>query len=150
MENFKRTRLLVVEDNDDHWTIIQQALTQVLAEVKVVRATNLETVLSMLANWERDQWEMPQFVLLDLYLPQAEQGWRVLTAIRELTSPLNQLPVIVLSSSELEGDIQEAYRRGCSAYVVKPNLFPEWLDYFRALRHYWWETASLPELRSTF
>ena len=128
--NFKRARVLVVEDNDDYWTLIQRAMLQILPEVVPVRAASREQALVFLTDWSRDEWEMPKLVLLDLYLPERSQGWQVLTDIRSLTSPCNQVPVVMLSSSDLQADISEAYRRGSSSYLVKPAAFAEWLDYF--------------------
>lgn len=148
--NFKRARVLVVEDNDDYWTLIQRAMLQILPEVVPVRAANQEQAHELLVDWSRDEWEMPKLILLDLYLPERSQGWQVLADIRNLAAPCNQVPVVMLSSSDVQADISEAYLRGSSSYVVKPAAYSEWLDYFRQLRTYWWETVTLPPMRLAF
>ncbi|RZM08500.1 MAG: response regulator [Pedobacter sp.] len=148
--NFKNDRVLVVEDNNDQWTIMQKALYKVLPEIKPIRVASQLQAESLLAEWLQHEWEIPKLILLDLYLPQSEQGWQVLGHIRSLPSPYNTLPVVILSSSMDEDDISEAYRRGCSAYLVKPVLFADWLAYFEQLRAYWWETVTLPIIRPIF
>ncbi|MEZ0483920.1 response regulator [Fibrella aquatica] len=145
--NFKRARILVVEDNDDYWVLIQRAMFQVLPEVMPVRAASKEEAHELLTAWSRDEWDMPKLVLLDLYLPNREHGWQVLDEIRNLMTPCNQVPVVILSSSDTQDDITEAYRRGSSSYLVKPTAFAEWLNYFKQVRTYWWETVTLPPMR---
>lgn len=148
--NFKRARILVVEDNDDYWVLIQRAMLQVLPEVVPVRAANHDEAHELLVDWSRDEWEMPKLILLDLYLPERTDGWQVLADIRNLASPCNQVPVVMLSSSNVQADITEAYQRGSSSYLVKPAAYSEWLDYFKQLRTYWWETVTLPPMRMAF
>ncbi|MEZ0541181.1 response regulator [Fibrella arboris] len=148
--NFKRARILVVEDNDDYWVLIQRAMLQVIPEVVPLRAANRKQAHDLLIDWSRDEWEMPKLVLLDLYLPERDQGWQVLADIKNLIAPCNQVPVVVLSSSNMPADITESYRRGSSSYLVKPTVFSEWLEYFKQLRIYWWETVTLPPMRLAF
>ena len=148
--NFKRARILVVEDNDDYWVLIQRAMLQVLPEVMPVRATNHVEAKKLLVEWSRDEWEMPKLVLLDLYLPERKDGWQVLEDIRGLSAPCNQVPVVMLSSSDVQADITEAYRRGSTSYLIKPTVYTEWISYFKQLRTFWWETVTLPPMRMAF
>ncbi|WP_375445941.1 response regulator [uncultured Fibrella sp.] len=145
--NFKRARILVVEDNDDYWVLIQRAMLQILPEVIPLRAASRNQAHELLTEWAHDEGQMPKLVLLDLYLPGRDQGWQVLSDIKELKAPCNQVPVVMLSSSNVQADITEAYRRGSTSYLVKPTVFSEWLDYFKQLRIFWWETVTLPPMR---
>lgn len=148
--NFKRARILVVEDNDDYWVFIQRAMLQVMPEVIPLRAASRNQARELFNEWSLDDGRMPKLVLLDLYLPGRDQGWQVLADIKELQAPYNQVPVVMLSSSNVQADITEAYRRGSSSYLVKPTAFSEWLDYFKQLRTFWWETVTLPPMRLAF
>jgi CheY-like chemotaxis protein len=143
-QNFKRAKLLLVDDNPDHVQIMQLALEQSLPEVKLVwKTTEQETLAYLKECQERD---MPKLVLLDLYLPQREDGLAVLVAIRTQIAPLGKIPVVLLSFSEDQADVYDAYQGGCSSYTVKPATFTDWLTYFQTLRHYWWETVTLPKV----
>jgi CheY-like chemotaxis protein len=70
---------------------------------------------------DRTRYQMPGLVLLDLKMPRAT-GLDILKWIRS-HSVLKQLPVIVLSGSELKEDMHEAYAGGANSYLVKPSSF---------------------------
>ncbi|NEU68017.1 response regulator [Spirosoma agri] len=142
-------RLLVVDDQEDQATLTQGAFLQIIPTAQVVRVTNGDEAIRFLASCTDQEWDFPQLILLDLYMPHREEGWQILNAIRALPAPLNQVPVIIFSSSTHEDDIQMAYQLGCTSYMVKPMTYEEWLDYFKALKTYWLDTATLPRMSYT-
>lgn len=144
--NFRKAKVLVIEDNDDHWILVKTAMQYCLPEVRLVRAATGVQALGYLDQWTTEEWEMPKLILLDLYLPGRGDGWQLLEQIRSLSTPFNQIPVVVLSASNAPADIAETYRRGSSSYLVKPTAAEEWIQYFQQLRAYWWETVTLPPL----
>lgn len=145
--NFKNAKLLVIEDNVDHGFLIQSAMRRSMPEVKTVLVTNEEETLAYLNQCLINDWDVPKLVLLDLYLPDRQGGWRLLEHIRALPAALGKVPVVLFSHSTHLDDITEAYQRGCSSYLVKPTLAADWQDYFTMLRSYWWETVTLPSNR---
>ncbi len=148
--NFKRAKVLVIEDNDDHWLLINRAMQECMPEVITIRAATSAQTQTLLDDWRQNEWEMPKLILLDLYLPDRKDGWRLLEQIRTMSAPCNQVPVVLLSYSSASTDINEAYQRGVSSYLVKPTEFSAWLDYFQQLRTYWWETVTLPPMQVSF
>lgn len=136
---------MVIEDNPDYTTIISHAIQHNIPEVKTVLLSNEAETLAYLNECTALEWELPRLILLDLYLPDRQSGWRVLDMIRSLPAALGKIPVIMLSGSESQGDIAEAYRRGCSSYLVKPTESSDWQHYFQCLRTYWWQTVTLPK-----
>lgn len=147
--NFLRAKLFVVEDNDDQWMLIQQAMKQALAEVVVERVATCEQALENIKDWQYQDWDAPKLILLDLYLPASEQGWKVLQMIKQLPSPLSHIPVVMFSSSVDNNDIIKAYELGVASYLIKPTTHAEWTVYFNRLRSFWWETVALPDMRFT-
>ena len=145
--NFRRAKLLAIEDNDDQWLLIQKALTEILPEITTVRVSTPAQALALLEEWQTQEWEIPKLILLDLYLPQNSDGWDLLQQIKKMPPPFNRIPIVMLSSSMSKTDIRTAYELGISSYLVKPVDFQEWLSYFRELRIYWWETVTLPPLQ---
>ena len=145
--NFKRAKVLIVEDNDDQWLLIQKAMKEVLPEVATVRVSVPVQALVLLEEWETQEWEIPKMILLDLYLPENKDGWDLLQQIKSLPSPFNRIPIVMLSASVSQTDIKTAYEFGVSSYLVKPVDFQDWLTYFQELRTYWWETVTLPPLQ---
>lgn len=148
--NFKRAKVLVIEDNDDHWFLMSRAMQECLPEITAIRAATPAETQPLLMNWRTNEWEMPKLIVLDLYVPERENAWQFLQQIRSMPSPCNQVPVVLLSYSNAPADINEAYQRGVSSYLVKPTEFSGWLDYFRQLRTYWWETVTLPPMQLSF
>lgn len=145
--NFQKAKVLVIEDNDDHWELIFRAIQQRLPEVTAVRAANGDQTLAYLNEWSLEEWEIPKLILLDLYMPKREDGWALLNQLRDLSMPTTQIPIILLTNSNNPADVSEAYERGSSSYLVKPIIFEDWLQIFQELRAYWWETVTLPPLQ---
>lgn len=139
--------MLVVEDNADHWSLIQAASQQVMPQVEVIWSTNSERALSFLNNCLAAQQPLPKLLLLDLYLPDAEQSWQLLRTLKQRNSPFLQMPVVVISHSDRRDDINDFYALGGTSYIVKPASFEQWLAYFETVRQYWWETVTLPSSR---
>lgn len=140
--------MLVVEDNEDHWTLIQVALQNALPEVNPIWVADAEQAQSYLDNCVRKAQALPQMILLDLYLPEIEPTWQLLRAIRLPSSPFIRIPIVVFSQSSDRSDINELYSFGGTSYIAKPTDFHRWMIYFNTLRHYWWETVTLPGTHS--
>ena len=77
----------------------------------------------------------PDLVLLDLRLPRVD-GFEVLRRLKA-SEEISHIPVVVLSTSEAEGDIAEAYHTGACSYLVKPAEFEAYIELIRGLGHYW-------------
>ncbi|KAA9349234.1 response regulator [Larkinella humicola] len=148
--NLRNARILVVEDNLDQGIVIRKALQQTFPDAQLVQVDTPEHAISYLEELKDCEWNLPKLIIQDLYMPQREDGWQILDAIRHFPMPICMIPVIMLSSSDHPDDIREAYERGSSCYVVKPFAFDQWLERFDGLRQYWWNTASLPTVRYSF
>ena len=137
-------KILVIEDNADHWVFIQNAMQQCFREVEPVWVNNGAEALTYLEECSDTGGALPQLLLLDLYVPNREDGWNILQEVKNRPGPIGRLPVVLFSSSADFDDVMESYRRGVNSYVVKPVSFDEWLNYFKTLKDYWWEAVSLP------
>jgi len=122
-------------------------MQQCLSEVTPIWFSTAEEALVFLTDCNIQEWEMPKLILQDLYMPDRIDGWELLQRIKALPSPCNQIPVVILSSSNDRTDIAESYQLGSSSYIIKPMDFDGWLSYFQELRMYWWETVTLPPLQ---
>ncbi|MFD2572092.1 response regulator [Spirosoma soli] len=141
---YRRGPILVVEDNDDHWFIIQWALQRTLPGVDVVRTSGADETLTYLNTCLANGRKLPELVVQDLYLPQREDGWGLLEAIKQHHT-LRRLPVILLSHSADPEDIEQSYYLRSASYMVKPSSYGQWLNYFEDFRRYWWESVTLPQ-----
>ena len=133
----------MVEDNDDHWSVIERALAESWPDVQAVRTATTHEALVYLTACEQHQSLLPKMILLDLYVPQREDGWALLDTLK--ANPVYKLlPVVVLSASEAPDDIRECYDLRSNSYMVKPKSYPEWLACFEHFRRYWSDAVTMP------
>lgn len=130
--------ILLVEDNphDLELTLIALERSQLANEVVVVRdgAEALDYLFKRHAYQGRVDGN-PAVLLLDLKLPKMD-GLQVLEAVRHDPS-LRSIPVVMLTSSREEPDLDRAYSLGVNAYVVKPVEFKEFVSAISDLGLFW-------------
>jgi CheY-like chemotaxis protein len=83
----------------------------------------------------------PDLILLDLNLPK-KNGREVLAKIKS-DDDLKHIPVIVLTTSKAEEDIESVYRLQANCYVIKPVDFNQFLETIRAIEEFWLSVATL-------
>jgi CheY-like chemotaxis protein len=142
--NSKPVRILIIEDNDDHWLFIEKAIHMCFPEVAAIRVASAERALTFLEECLIEEWQLPRLILQDLYLPNLEDGLTFLRRVKAMPFACRQIPIVMLSSSAVRADIVEAYQAGISSYCLKPPGFEGWIALFKGLRVYWLETVALP------
>ncbi|MFI5890997.1 response regulator [Actinoplanes sp. NPDC051513] len=126
--------ILLVEDNPDDALLTVRAFTKNRIRNEVVVATDGEQALLRLLP-EQGEGLRPAIVLLDIKLPKID-GLEVLRCIRADERTEN-LPVVVLTTSNEERDIMASYRLGANSFVRKPVVFEEFVAAVNALGIYW-------------
>lgn len=131
--------ILLVEDNPDDQALTLRALEKNNIRNRIVIANDGVEAIDYLfgtgAYAGRDPSEPPLLVLLDLKLPKVD-GLQVLAKIR--ADPRTELvPVVILTSSREQRDLDEGYRTGANSYVQKPVDFEEFTEAVRQLGLYW-------------
>jgi two-component system response regulator len=131
--------ILVVEDNPDHLELTVLTLEELGIQVQIAVARDGVQALDFLwgqgEHAGRDTRRQPAFVLLDLKLPRLS-GLDVLRSLR--AHPLTALvPVIILSSSSEQSDIEACYQSGASSFVRKPVDFAEFTKKIDRLQAFW-------------
>lgn len=85
----------------------------------------------------------PDLIFLDLNLPK-RTGFEILQEIRA-NPALRPTPVVILTSSENERDVNAAYRSGANLYVKKPGTLGQLEELVQALSRVWLEYGELPK-----
>ncbi|MDN3236401.1 MULTISPECIES: response regulator [Pseudomonas] len=130
--------ILLIEDNphDLELTLVALERSQLANEVIVLRdgAEALDYLMRRGAHAERLEGN-PAVILLDLKLPKVD-GLEVLKEVRD-TPSLRSIPVVMLTSSREEPDLERAYQLGVNAYVVKPVEFRDFVAAISDLGIFW-------------
>ena len=127
--------ILLVDDNPNDLELALVALQQEAGGPQVTVAQGGPEALAYLNSHREEQAGRPDLVLLDLKMPQMD-GLEVLEAIRG-DAGLRGIPVVMLTTSRSEADIQACKRRGASGYVVKPLDFAAFTETLRATLAFW-------------
>src|SRR5438067_1339022 len=131
--------VLVAEDEESDALILRHAFQKAgLANPLVVVQDGQEAIdyLSGSSPYQdRAKHPLPALLLLDLKMPRMS-GFDVLGWIA--TRPdLKHLPVVVLSSSSADADIQKAHQMGARDFLVKPHDFTHYIGIIHRLREQW-------------
>ena len=126
--------ILLVEDRATDLDLTRRAFARrrVLNPVQVAR--DGEEALAYIERWETGE-PLPVFILLDLKLPKIS-GLEVLRRIKQHPK-FSSIPVIVLTTSAEDHDIEVAYRLGCNSYIVKPVEFNKFMEVAAQVEVYW-------------
>jgi CheY-like chemotaxis protein len=142
--NLEQATLLVVEDQDDLWTIVKFCLTKSFPDVSLHRCANRRETMTYFTDRITNGGPLPKLILQDLYLPQNQAGFSLVNDVWMLLANQQQIPIIVMSSSVAEDDVRRAYQLGASFYIVKPLTVNGWLSLTQSLHQFWWEHGVLP------
>ena len=121
-ETSKTASVLIIEDNPADVLLIRKALQERGVKCEL---TCFESGESALKNLVQTGRLLPDLILLDLQLPQAD-GVEVLSKIRGIPR-FSDVPVVILTSSESRSDMQRTARLGAARYIRKPSSLEEFL-----------------------
>lgn len=130
--------ILLVEDNPNDAELTLHALRKHNFANRIEWVKDGEQALDYLFHrgaWTAQPNSLPRVVLLDLRLPKVN-GIEVLRAIRADPN-IQNLPVVVLSSSKEDRDVIDTYKVGVNSYVAKPVAFEEFAKVVAQIGLYW-------------
>lgn len=138
--------ILLVEDNMNDAELTMRALTKNKIANHIIHLKDGEQALEFLfgtGNFVgRDVENKPKMILLDLKIPKVN-GLEVLERIKA-DSNTKTIPVVVLTSSKENPDIDKCYRMGVNSYIVKPVDFQNFSKAVVELGFYWLLLNQLP------
>ena len=147
INTLKAANVLLVEDNEDDVELTLEALkdSKLRVEIDVVQ-DGLSALAFLRREGKYSEKARPDLILLDLNLPLMD-GREVLKEIRE-DPDLTDIPVVVLTTSEDEGDIQRAYALHANCYIAKPVDFGHFTEIIRQIEGFWLQLVKLPHRRN--
>jgi CheY-like chemotaxis protein len=146
-ETGSASTLLICDDDEDDRRLTKQAMERAHIGNALRFVEDGEQLMDYLYRrgeygGERDQSPRPALILLDLNMPRMN-GHEALQAIKS-DKFLHDIPVIMLSTSQLQGDITHAYELGANSFITKPGSFSDLVNAMQALGQYWLQTCELP------
>lgn len=136
--------LVIVEDSDEDFDTVSEAVKRSGVEVEVQRATTGGGGLTLLRELALDR---PVLVLMDLNTPGIDG--REALAVVKADPALKAIPVVVFSTSANPKDVGFCYAAGANAYHVKPVRYPDHLQLVIDLVGYWFGRVVLPAVGGT-
>ena len=133
--------ILIVEDRAVDLDLTKRALARRHILNPIQEARDGEEALAYFERWDQGE-PLPVFILLDLHLPKVN-GLEVLRRLKSHPA-YSAIPVIVLTTSAEDHEIQEAYKLGCNSYVVKPVEFKKFMDVASQIEVYWCALNTAP------
>jgi chemotaxis family two-component system response regulator Rcp1 len=135
--------VLLVEDNPGDVRLTREALKEgkVRNNLSVAR-DGVEALAFLRREGEHAAAPRPDVILLDLNLPRKD-GREVLEEIKADPS-LRSIPVVILTSSEAERDIVQAYALHANCYITKPVDLDQFITVVKSIEDFWFTIVKLP------
>ncbi len=142
-EHVESIEVLLVEDDPGDVVLIQEAF-----EANKVRnrlhcvSDGVDALRFLRREDEFADAPRPDLILLDLNLPRKD-GREVLAEVKT-DETLQQIPVVVLTTSKLEEDVLRSYKLHANAYVTKPVDFDRFIEVVRQIDEFFVTVVKLP------
>lgn len=136
--------ILIIEDNPGDVRLMREALREVHPPVTIHVAEEGEEALQFLRQQGRHtNARKPHLIFLDFNLPKSDSR-QLLRQIKE-DEQLRLIPIAVLTTSDAERDIREAYQLHANCYLRKPVDLDGFFATIREAAHFWLDVVYIPE-----
>jgi chemotaxis family two-component system response regulator Rcp1 len=136
--------ILVVEDNQGDAELIYEAFIRSSTPKDIHFAHDGDEALDYLhRRAKHHSAPRPDIILLDINMPR-KSGTQVLAEIKQDLG-LQNIPVIMLTSSKSQRDVNESYRLLANAYVVKPDSLSQLSELAKTIEDFWAGYVLLPQ-----
>ena len=135
--------ILLVEDSAADIRLTEEALKEGNGRYRLSVARDGEETLQFLRRLPPfTDAPRPDLILLDLNLPRKDGR----EALQEMKADddLKCIPVVVLTTSQAEEDVQKAYRLNANCYITKPVDLDNFINVVRSIEDFWLKTVRLP------
>lgn len=146
MDSYQKSfNIVVAEDDEDDYLLITEALNGVDNIGGIHWTKDGEELLSYLDACEESdkaREKKPSLIILDFNMPKKD-GREALEEIKKHPER-KKIPVIVLTTSQANSDIEQAYQLGANSFIQKPFKYVEFKSTMDALQKYWLSIVKLP------
>jgi chemotaxis family two-component system response regulator Rcp1 len=137
-------QILLVDDNPADANLTCEVLATSERDSQITTVPDGEEALAFLHRIGKyDKVARPDLLILDLNLPRKD-GRAVLAEVKA-DPELNEIPVVVFTTSRSDRDIERCYELGANCYVSKPGNLGQFFSAVRSIENFWFGYASLPD-----
>lgn len=136
--------VLIVDDSPGDVELIRSAIDEGRFHCRIHIVTDGVEAMAFLRK-ETPNYRgvaTPDLVLLDLNMPRMT-GREVLAAM-QAEKGLSGIPVVVLTTSDVERDVLQAYKLGAAGFVTKPVDIEQLYEAIHAIQNYWFGQEQKP------
>jgi chemotaxis family two-component system response regulator Rcp1 len=135
--------ILLVEDNPADVRLTAEAFRDSDVHHRLRHVSDgVEAMDYLLRRGAFEDVSRPDVLLLDLNLPRKD-GREVLAEIKA-DPKLRRIPVVVLTTSQAEPDLVQAYDLHANCYLIKPLEFDRFIAVVEQIRDFWLDAVTLP------
>lgn len=146
MRESNKAVLLVVEDSDEDFEVLQIFMEDMAVSNPIYRCTTGDKALDFLYQNQGEEGGSygvrPSMILLDLNLPGTD-GREVLQRLKQDES-FREIPIVIFTTNSNPKDIKFCYRKGANGYLIKPIETEQFEKAVQAFVNYWLYTNTLP------
>lgn len=136
-------KILLVDDNEGDILLAREAVEELQLDVELAVVKDGEKALEYIFKENSfSNVTRPDLILLDINLPKLN-GIDVLKKIKS-DATAQFIPVIMLSTSSSQKDIERAYSNYANCYIVKPESADNIIKTVEAIQSFWFGVTTLP------
>lgn len=135
--------VMMIDDAVSDITLMRTLFEREYPDINFVTQSDPVRALEELCALSEDTPSaLPAVILLDINMPRLN-GFEVQRTLQEHPD-LRRIPVLFLTTSKLERDINTAYDLGANAFLTKPSRLTEMRVIVQRIHQFWLDTAALP------
>jgi chemotaxis family two-component system response regulator Rcp1 len=135
-------QVLLVDDNEDDVFLTTEAFQEANVNAEIIVHRDGVDALAFLHDKTHKK---PHLILLDLNMPRKD-GRETLAELKS-DPDLKNIPVVILTTSDSESDIEQAYNLHANSFITKPINFDEFVISVKNLKAFWFKTVKLPPVK---
>jgi CheY-like chemotaxis protein len=148
-ETPKPNVIVMAEDDADDRLLVKDAMAECQWNAEIRFVENGEQLMDYLKHRgnfvDPETAPRPGLVILDLNMPRMD-GREVLREMKA-NADFRRIPVVVLTTSHADTDIERIYDLGANSFISKPLDFQSLVNLMRLLGQYWFKAVELPALK---
>jgi CheY-like chemotaxis protein len=146
MNTMKAIHILLVEDNEGDILLTKEALEDARIYINLSVVKDGKEAMDFLGKKDKyGDADLPDILLLDVNLPK-KNGHEVLKYVKE-DENLKHIPVIMLTTSSSQRDINLSYNNYANCYITKPVEANDFLAVVTTIENFWISIVKLPTKR---